>query len=270
MKFYRRLVVVSVCLFFSGFAYSQSVNGDDIFKNTPPLKGDFIDVKIEPTDEDIQSTIQTALEKMKFQEESFNTTKSSIEKSFDELMNDSQTLMDKKLGTSKKTEESQLTETPSAKKKSYKKSDKHMVVTPSSKRELFISVAMSLRGTKYLLGGKKPSDGGLDCSGLVSFSAKQGAGINLSGNAQQIYDKTVHISLSDAVPGDLVFFKAASDSRISHVGIFLGRNTGDNSFGNQYIFINSASAGPRTGVVISGMNEPYWKRTFYGCGKFIQ
>jgi len=136
------------------------------------------------------------------------------------------------------------------------------------KRQTFIDYAMTLQGTPYVWGGKTPSKG-LDCSGLISYSAKKSINYDLSGNAQTIYNKTTPIKLSEALPGDLVFFKSASDKRISHVGIFLGKNKGKNDFGDQYIFLNAASSGNRTGVIISGMNEPYWKKTFYGCGRFL-
>lgn len=138
----------------------------------------------------------------------------------------------------------------------------------AEKRRKFIDCAMGLLGTKYVYGGKTPRPG-IDCSGLVSYSAKQGIGTDMSGNAQMIFDKCTRIPQKDAVPGDLVFFKAPSDSRISHVGIYLGNNQIDNEFRKGEIFLNAASAGPRTGVVVSGLSEPYWKRTLYGFGRFI-
>lgn len=138
----------------------------------------------------------------------------------------------------------------------------------SEKRRKFIDCAMGLLGTKYVYGGKTPHPG-IDCSGLISYAAKKGIGVDMSGNAQTIFNKCTRISQKDAVPGDLVFFKAPSDSRISHVGIYLGNNQIDNEFRKGEIFLNAASAGPRTGVIVSGFSEPYWKRTLYGFGRFI-
>ena len=93
--------------------------------------------------------------------------------------------------------------------------------------------------------------------------------LDLKGNAQDIYNQTKPVSLSDALPGDLIFFKGDSDTRITHVGIYLGKNPGKNDFGNQNLFLNAASGGPRTGVIVSGLNENYWKKTFYGCTRIL-
>ncbi len=138
-----------------------------------------------------------------------------------------------------------------------------------SQRQKFIDYSMGLQGTRYMYGGKTPNPG-IDCSGLITYSARQSLGIDLTGNAQMIYDKTTPVSIDEAVPGDLVFFKSSPFSRISHVGIFLGKNEGINDFGNQNLFLNAASGGSRTGVIVSGLNENYWKRTYYGCGRFLK
>lgn len=135
-------------------------------------------------------------------------------------------------------------------------------------RKKFIDLGMGYKGIEYVWGGKTPRPG-FDCSGLVSYTAKQSLGIEIKGNAQDIYNHTSPVSLSDALPGDLIFFKGSADTRITHVGIYLGKNPGENDFGKQNLFLNAASAGPRTGVIISGLNENYWKKTFYGCGRII-
>lgn len=135
-------------------------------------------------------------------------------------------------------------------------------------RKKFIDFGMGYKGISYVWGGKTPRPG-FDCSGLVSYTAKQSLGIDVRGNAQDIYNQTSPVSLGEALPGDLIFFKGASDSRITHVGIYLGKNPGENDFGKQNLFLNAASGGPRTGVIISGLNENYWKKTFYGCGRLI-
>ena len=135
-------------------------------------------------------------------------------------------------------------------------------------RKKFIDFGMGYKGINYVWGGKTPRPG-FDCSGLVSYTAKQSLGIDVRGNAQDIYNQTSPVSLGEALPGDLIFFKGASDSRITHVGIYLGKNPGQNDFGKQNLFLNAASGGPRTGVIISGLNENYWKKTFYGCGRLI-
>ena len=135
-------------------------------------------------------------------------------------------------------------------------------------REKFIACGMDYKGTQYVWGGKSPVPG-FDCSGLVTFTAKKSLNLDLKGNAQDIYNQTKPVSLSDALPGDLIFFKGDTDTRITHVGIYLGKNPGKNDFGNQNLFLNAASGGPRTGVIVSGLNENYWKKTFYGCTRIL-
>jgi probable lipoprotein NlpC len=60
----------------------------------------------------------------------------------------------------------------------------------------------------------------------------------------------------------LVFFSAGKN--VTHAGIFLGNNSAGVG-----TFIHSASDGPKTGVIISTLNESYWKRTYTGSGRII-
>ncbi len=77
-------------------------------------------------------------------------------------------------------------------------------------------------GVPYLFGGKDPTQGGVDCSGLMEYSFKQ-VGVNLSGNAQMQYDMTVPVAEADAKPGDLVFFETYK-AGASHVGMYVGND----------------------------------------------
>ena len=77
------------------------------------------------------------------------------------------------------------------------------------------------------------------------------------------------IADSDREPGDLVFFKENPFGKITHDGIYLGKYRGSGRLHGREIFVNAASAGPRTGVVISALDEPYWKRTYYKSGRFL-
>lgn len=84
-------------------------------------------------------------------------------------------------------------------------------------------IMKDLLGTPYLLGGRKPSDGGLDCSGFIEYAFAK-VGINISGTAEMQYNKTIPINESDALPGDLVFFDTniPGGREISHVGMYIG------------------------------------------------
>ena len=136
----------------------------------------------------------------------------------------------------------------------------------SSMRQNFISYSLTLRGIPYLLGSENPSEG-FDCSSFVRYSAKNGINVDLPRTAQRQYDSVLKISVSEREPGDLLFFR--SYGRISHVGIYLGRYDGDGELNNKEIFINAASEGPRTGVTISSLDAPYWKKHYSSSGRFI-
>jgi cell wall-associated NlpC family hydrolase len=84
--------------------------------------------------------------------------------------------------------------------------------------------ALKYKGWKYVYGGYTPTTS-FDCSGLVQWCYGK-AGINLPRTAQEQYDATQHISLSEAQAGDLVFFHSTYDAGtyITHVGIYQGNN----------------------------------------------
>lgn len=85
----------------------------------------------------------------------------------------------------------------------------------SAQRSAILSVAYGALGTPYVWGGASAS--GYDCSGLT-MCAYAAAGISLphSSDAQMGYFTS--ISLSQAQPGDLIWYSG-------HVGIYVGNNT---------------------------------------------
>lgn len=78
-----------------------------------------------------------------------------------------------------------------------------------------IGYAMKFLGTPYVWGGTTPS--GFDCSGFVKYVYAH-FGINLPRTSASQATVGQTVSLSEAQPGDLVFFH----SPISHVGIYVG------------------------------------------------
>ncbi len=87
-----------------------------------------------------------------------------------------------------------------------------------------INEALKYEGWKYVFGGCSP-DTSFDCSGLTQYCYGI-AGIDLPRTAQEQYDSCQHIPLSEAQPGDLVFFQGtySSGTYITHVGIYVGNN----------------------------------------------
>ena len=113
-------------------------------------------------------------------------------------------------------------------------------------------------GIRYVWGGTSPSTG-FDCSGFVSWVLNHsGWDIGRLG-AQALYDLCASIPLSDAQPGDLVFFTKTyrAPRPVTHVGIF----TGDGTF---------IHCGTSTGVTYSKLSNSYWRQHYYGAGKLPQ
>ena len=119
-----------------------------------------------------------------------------------------------------------------------------------------LSTAESCLGTPYRYAGLDRK--GLDCSGLVYLSFREGLNYTVPRTAESIYAWAEKIATSELQPGDLVFF-VTTGSGVSHVGIYAGKNR----------FIHSASDGPRTGVIYSGLDESYWKRSYKGAGRAL-
>jgi cell wall-associated NlpC family hydrolase len=82
-----------------------------------------------------------------------------------------------------------------------------------------IAVARRYRGIAYHAGGTTPRSG-FDCSGYTKYVFAQ-VGIRLPRVSRDQYAWSKHISLAQAVPGDLVFFHSSS-GRVYHAAIYAG------------------------------------------------
>lgn len=80
--------------------------------------------------------------------------------------------------------------------------------------EKVVHIADQYKGTPYLYGGKSP--GGFDCSGFTCYVYSK-AGVQLSGNSNQLAKMGKKVSLSEIQQGDLLFF--GGKGKISHVAI---------------------------------------------------
>ena len=235
----KKVFILTFALFTAFFAAHAETQSDNIFENQKIEDGDFYKIEREPSKKEIEDENSKFFESVCHQLLGLNFVRPK---------------------TPQKPQNQP--ETPTVAEAEQK------MDAAINLRKKFIDLGMGYKGIEYVWGGKTPRPG-FDCSGLVSYTAKQSLGIDIKGNAQDIYNHTSPVSLGDALPGDLIFFKGPADTRITHVGIYLGKNPGENDFGKQNLFLNAASAGPRTGVIISGLNENYWKKTFYGCGRII-
>lgn len=98
----------------------------------------------------------------------------------------------------------------------------------------------SYLGVPYMLGGRNPDKGPVDCSGLIEYVFAQ-FGINISGTAQSQYNKTKPVPADKAIPGDLVFFYTGGDREITHVGMYIGNDQFINA-NSKGVSISSVSA----------------------------
>lgn len=106
-------------------------------------------------------------------------------------------------------------------------------------------------GTRYKYSGE--SKKGIDCSGFVSEMYKNVYCINLSGGSSDIWTQVIPVEKCDLKEGDILFFKIRK-GHISHVGIFLANN-------------KFAHASVKSGVIISDMDEAYYKKYFFKGGR---
>ena len=147
------------------------------------------------------------------------------------------------------------------------------IIQVSELRQKFITYSLGFVGLPYVYGGDDPDeDGGFDCSGYIQYVAKYGLGMNMERTAQSIYDTVEIIPISQREPGDLVFFKNnMNSSRVTHVGIYLGMyNHGkDASLVGKKVFVSAVSDGPRRGVIITSMDENFWKNHYFATGRFL-
>ena len=117
---------------------------------------------------------------------------------------------------------------------------------------------MSFEGTRYRFGGT--SKAGMDCSGLVYVSFKE-ADLELPRVSRDMAKQGRSVPLTKAQPGDLLFFSTSKKGRgINHVGLIVEREGGDIQF------IHSTTS---RGVIISSLDEKYWKNAFVQARKMI-
>lgn len=119
----------------------------------------------------------------------------------------------------------------------------------SSKGAEVAAYAKQFIGTPYVWGGTNLNKG-VDCSGFV-YAVMKNFGVSLNRSSYTMANDGVEISKSELMAGDLVFFNSGGNSRISHVGIYLGDGT----------YIHSTD-GAAYGVTITNLNSGYSANTY--------
>ena len=105
-------------------------------------------------------------------------------------------------------------------------------------------------GIPYKYGGSDRM--GIDCSAFSYMLMDSVYGVALPRTASSQYEMGVKIKKEQLQQGDLVFFNTTGG--ISHVGVFLANGK----------FVHAATS---TGVVISDLNDMYYKKRFIGANR---
>lgn len=108
-------------------------------------------------------------------------------------------------------------------------------------------------GTPYSLGGGTKK--GIDCSRFAFELYNKVFSTVIGNNSRNIFSMVNPVNKEELKEGDLVFFKIGSRS-ITHMGVYMGNN-------------KFAHASTSKGVMISDLDEAYWRRYYYKGGRLL-
>ncbi len=106
-------------------------------------------------------------------------------------------------------------------------------------------------GTAYKYGGCDKN--GIDCSCFTGTLYREIYGKTIARSAKDIYKDCNRVKESHLKEGDLLFFKIGS-KEITHVGVFLKERK----------FVHAST---KKGVMISNLDEDFFKKVFYEAGR---
>lgn len=133
-----------------------------------------------------------------------------------------------------------------------KKAQKPITTGVSGKGSDIVKTASQYKGVPYRFGGTSPS--GFDCSGYIMYVYGQ-HNIKTTRSADTQFKEGVFVLKKDLRPGDLVFFETY-EKGASHAGIYAGAGK----------FWHASSS---KGVMLSGLEEDYWKKRYLGSRRII-
>lgn len=133
--------------------------------------------------------------------------------------------------------------------------------TPASV-ETVVQTALSLRGTRYRLGGQDPRRG-VDCSGLVMYVFGQSQ-VSLPRTVDEQFSAGQVIDFDRIQAGDLLFFATTREGlevgAATHVGIAVGPP----SLGE---FVHAPGSG--SSVRVDRFDAPYWRARWVGARRVL-
>lgn len=108
------------------------------------------------------------------------------------------------------------------------------------------------QGAPYRFGGN--SKYGVDCSGFIHIAFRDAFGIEVPRTTQLLSKIRYRVPFRKLTAGDIVIFRTSRTNL--HAGIYVGNN--------QFIHASKSK-----GVVLSRLNNPYWKKVYVKSVRII-
>ena len=153
------------------------------------------------------------------------------------------------------TTEPKNEETQKVEEKTEETNEEQQTATSGTTGTAVVEYAKKYLGYKYVSGGASPSKG-FDCSGFTTYVYKH-FGISLNRSSKDQIKNGVAVEKSNLQPGDLVVFNNDANTKIGHVGIYIGD-------GN---FIHASN--PKGGVKITTLLSGYYAQRYVGARRVI-
>ncbi|UCF94020.1 MAG: C40 family peptidase [Desulfobacterales bacterium] len=122
-------------------------------------------------------------------------------------------------------------------------------------RDAIVKTAKTFIGVPYRWGGTSPQ-GGFDCSGLTTV-VYQLNGLDLPRSSREQWKAGKPVKRHQLLKGDLVFFATSGEKRVSHVGIYTGKNQ----------FLHAPGQGRR--IQVTSLVQAYFKSRYIGARTYL-
>ena len=127
------------------------------------------------------------------------------------------------------------------------------LINPAYAKSALYKQYKEWKGVPYRAGGE--SRKGVDCSGFVQLTFRKQFDVQLPRDTNSQAQVGHSISSRQLRPGDLVFFNIGKRTR--HVGVVIEKNK----------FLHASTT---KGVMISDLNQPYWRRSYWQARRLTQ
>ena len=122
-------------------------------------------------------------------------------------------------------------------------------------RSELVLTARGFIGIPYKWGGDSRREG-FDCSGLT-MTVYQLNGLDLPRTSRQQWHAGTPVRRKELARGDLVFFATSGGRRVSHVGIYVGKNR----------FIHAPGRGKN--IRVASLTSRYYRKRFLGGRRYL-